>query len=330
MWAASFWLAGAAIAWTAPTTFKLGTLVPVGTSYHKSLMALGEAWKKESGGAVDLRIYAGGKAGGEAEMVGLMVENNLQAALLTAVGLGEIDRNVVGLQLIPMGFRTLDELDYVSERVHPMLEERLEKKGFIVLFWTDAGWIRFFAKKPINHPIDLQKQKVFSWAGDGAQLELAKVAGFRPVPIETADIVPSLQSGLIEAVPLPPFFALASQVDVRAPHMLDLNWAPIVGACVVRKTAWERVPAEVRERLLAAARKTGGDIKAAGRRESAEAVAAMQKRGLKVTVPTPEVEAEWVAIAEKMYPQIRGRMVPAEIYDQITALLKEFRSQKTP
>jgi TRAP-type C4-dicarboxylate transport system substrate-binding protein len=279
---------------------------------------------------VDLRIYAGGKAGGEAEMVGLMLENNLQASLLTAVGLGEIDRNVVGLQLIPMGFRTLDELDYVSEKVHPLLEERLAKKGFVVLFWTDAGWIRFFSKKPVNHPEELQRLKVFSWAGDSAQLELSKIAGFRPVPIETADIVPSLQTGLIEAVPLPPFFALASQVDARAPHMLELNWAPIVGACVVRQAAWEKIPADVRERLLAAARKTGADIKAAGRRESNESVAAMQKRGLKVTVPTPEVIEEWRRVVEPMYPQIRGRSVPTEIFDQVMSLMNEYRSKKAP
>jgi TRAP-type transport system periplasmic protein len=182
----------------------------------------------------------------------------------------------------------------------------------------------------VNHPEELQRLKVFSWAGDSAQLELSKIAGFRPVPIETADIVPSLQTGLIEAVPLPPFFALASQVDARAPHMLELNWAPIVGACVVRQAAWEKIPADVRERLLAAARKTGADIKAAGRRESNESVAAMQKRGLKVTVPTPEVIEEWRRVVEPMYPQIRGRSVPTEIFDQVMSLMNEYRSKKAP
>ena len=59
---------------------KLGTLAPVGTSYHKSLMAMAETWRKESGGAVDLNLFAGGKLGGEAEMVGLRQVNALQAA----------------------------------------------------------------------------------------------------------------------------------------------------------------------------------------------------------------------------------------------------------
>lgn len=314
----------------APTTIKLGTLVPVGTSYHKALMALGSTWNRDSNGSVSLRIYAGGKAGGEAEMVGLMMENNLQAALLTGVGLAEIDRNVTGLQYMPMVFRSLEELDYVAQRLQPDLEERLRRKGFVVLFWTDAGWIRFFSKKPVLHPQDLQKLKLFSWAGDAEQAELAKLAGFHPVLIETADIVPSLQTGLIEAVPLPPFFALASQVDTRAPHMLEVNWAPLIGACVVRQATWEKLSPELRQKLLLEAQKTGAEVKAAARRESTESVAAMQKRGLQVSRATPEVEEEWRQIFEPMYPKIRGRLVPAEIFDRALSLVAEYRAAKAP
>ena len=81
---------------SAAPKLKLGTLAPVGTSYHKSLMAMAETWRKESGGAVDLNIYAGGKLGGEAEMVGLMKVNSLQAAMLTSVGLSEIETGEIG------------------------------------------------------------------------------------------------------------------------------------------------------------------------------------------------------------------------------------------
>ena len=36
---------------------------------------------------------------------------------------------------------------------------------------------------------------------------------------------------------MPPFFALASQVYTPAPHMLELKWAPLVGALVVTMLA---------------------------------------------------------------------------------------------
>jgi len=170
---------------------------------------------------------------------------------------------------------------------------------------------------------------MFSWSGFPAQVEIYKSAGFNAVPLETADIVPSLQTGLIEAVPLPPFLAMAGQVDTRAPHMLELNWAPIVGALVVRKQAWEKLPADVRTKLMSSAAVAGQEIKATGRKEMTESVAAMAKRGLKVTKVTPEVEAEWRAAAEAVYPQVRGKLVPEDIFDEALKFIAEYRgSQK--
>jgi len=166
-------------------------------------------------------------------------------------------------------------VDYVGEKLRPLLQERLAKKGFVVLFWSDAGWVRFFAKTPFRRPDELRRLKLFTWAGSPEQVEIYKSAGFNPVPLETADILPGLQTGLIEAVPAPPVFALAGQVDARAPYMLELNWAPLVGACVVRKETWEHIPADQREALLKAAAAAGAEIKANGRKESTEAVRAM-------------------------------------------------------
>ncbi|MBK8477643.1 MAG: TRAP transporter substrate-binding protein DctP [Opitutaceae bacterium] len=319
-----------AVSAAAAPKLKLGTLAPVGTSYHKAVMGMAEAWRRESGGTVDLNIYAGGKLGGEAEMVGLMKVNSLQAALLTGVGLAEIEPGVTGLQNIPMGFHSLAEVDFVAHRLRPMLEERLAQKGFLVLFWVDSGWVRFFANKPMLHPDDLRRLKLFSWSGNPDQVELYKSAGFDAVPLETADIVPGLQTGLIDAVPLPPFYAMAAQVDTRAPNMIDLNWAPLVGALVVRKDTWEKVPEATRAKLRQAAATAGQEITATGRREMDESVTAMEKRGLKVSRVTPEIEAEWRTIAETAYPRIRGKIVPADIFDETMRLLAEFRAQAKP
>ena len=311
----------------APTRIKLATVAPTGSAYHKSLLKLRDEWRQLSNGSVDLVIYADGKLGGESDTVGLMSVNSLQAAMLTAVGLSGIEKGVEALQSIPMGFQSLDAVDYVGSHLQPMLEERLLKKGFVVLAWSDAGWVRFFSRDPLLRPDDLKKMKLFTWSGNPDLLDIYKATGFRPVPLESADIVPGLQTGLIDVLPSPPVFALATQTDTRAPHMLDLNWGPLVGAIVVRKETWEKLPADLRPKLLAAARATGQEIRASGRKESDAAVKAMEKRGLKVTPVTPEIEAEWRKAAEAVYPQIRGRIVPADLFDRALELIKEFQSR---
>ena len=54
----------------------------------------------------------------------------------------------------------------------------------------------------------------------------------------------------------------------------------------------------------------------------------MKKRGLVVNRPNPEQMREWSELAEKLYPRIRGTMIPAETFDEVFAHLKVFRASK--
>ena len=312
-------------AFAAPTV-SLGTLAPDGTSYHKSLLELRDQWRKAPGGGVNLRIFGGGKMGGEAKMVSQMRLGSLDAALLTVNGISEIEKGVTGLQSMPMMFRSLDEVDYVGQRLQPMLNQRMEKAGFVVLFWTDAGWTRFFAKKPMVTPDDLKRTKLFTWAGDADFVETLKGGGYNPVPLETADIVPMFDTGLINCIAMPPFAALATQIYDRAPHMLELNWAPLIGALVIRKSVWDKLPAAARPELLQAAAATGVANKAQSRAESLKSVEAMKTKGLTVHPVPPALEAEWRRGAEPFYPRIKGKLVPADIWDEVQKILAEYRA----
>ncbi|MEI7731648.1 MAG: TRAP transporter substrate-binding protein DctP [Verrucomicrobiota bacterium] len=311
-----------------PVKARLGTLAPKGSSFYKHLQAMGEKWKQAPGGGVALTIYPDGTMGSEADMVRRMRLGQLQSGLLSATGLGEIEPSVVGLQNLPLMFRSLEEVDFITEKMQPLLEKRLAEKGFVVLFWSDAGWVRFFSKQPIISPEDLKKTKLFSSATSAAEGAIYRSMGCNPVSLETMDIMPNLQTGLINAVPLLPTFALAAQVDNVAPNMLDLPWVPLVGAVVMTSKTWDAVPPESREGVRQAAREAGKFIKADSRRESEESIDAMRKRGLKVNTVTPEIVAEWRQTAEAAYPKIRGGTVPADFFDEVVNQLKLFRAAK--
>jgi TRAP-type C4-dicarboxylate transport system substrate-binding protein len=321
-------LAGSNEAFAAPGPIKvrLGTLAPKGSSFYKELAAMGEKWRLASNGGVLLTIYPDGTMGGESDMVQRMRLGQLQAGLLTASGLADIEPGVSGLQFMPMTFRTLEEVDYIVQKLQPMLEKRLEAKGFVALFWSDTGWVRFFSKAPVIGPDDLRKTKLFVEAGSPAYVDLYRSVRLNPVPLEAVDILPNLQTGLINAASLPPSYALAGQVDRVAPNMLDLAWAPLVGALVVSKKTWDAIPAETREAMGQAAVEAGAKMKAEGRRESVESVEAMRKRGLTVHPLTPEAEAQWRREMETVYPKIRGSIVPADVFDEVTNQLAIYRA----
>ncbi len=305
---------------------KLATLAPRGTSLHKVLQEMGEKWRHAPEGGVEIIIYPDGVMGGEAEMVRRMRVGQLQAAMLSVEGLSEIDKSVTAIQNMPFTFRSLDEVAYVREKLRPVLEKRLLDKGFVALFWGDIGWVRFFSKEAAVHPADFKKMKLFTWAGDNEQVELMKSLGFQPVPLETNDILPGLQTGLINAVPTAPLYALAGQFYGPCSHMLEVNYAPLGGATVITKKAWDLIPPATRESLLKAAAEAGEQVTTKSRAESDAAVEAMKKRGLKVHTVSPQVEAEWRQLAAQAYPKIRGQLIPAEVFDEVERRLGEYRT----
>ena len=309
-----------------PALVRLATVAPSGTSYYLTLQQMGQKWRQAPGGGVSLIIYAGSSMGCEADIVRRMRQGQIQAAMLSVVGLSGIDKSVTALSSMPMMFRSMEEVGYVLEQLRPDLEKRLLEKGFVTLFWGDTGWVRLFSREPVVRPADLKKLRLFVWAGDNYQIDLMKALGFQPIPLETSDILPGLQTGLISAVPLPPFHALATQAYAPAPHMLELNWVPLVGATVVTSKAWESLPAASREALKKAAEEAGVQMQARARQEALECVGIMTKRGLKIHTVSPGVEAEWRRLAEEVYPEIRGGIVPADVFDKVRSLLADYRA----
>lgn len=313
-------------AWGAEKQLRIGSLVPKNSVYHRQLMELGEVWKKGQDGAPKFGVYTDGSQGGEAEMTRRMRIGQLQGALLSVVGLREIEPSVAALQAMPLLFKTWEEVDYVREKMRPAMEKKFADKGFVVLSWGDAGWVRFFSKEPAVRPDDYKKMKFFAWGAEADQQAIMKSLGYTPVPLEPTDILPAIQTGMITVVPSTPYFALATQIYNTAPYMLEINWAPIVGALVVTQKTWAEMSPELQAAMRTASEKAGVVIRAQARKEVDEAVDAMKKRGLKVTRPTPEQMQEWNTLAESLYPRIRGTMVPADTFDEVMAHLKAYRA----
>ncbi|NBS74623.1 MAG: C4-dicarboxylate ABC transporter substrate-binding protein [Betaproteobacteria bacterium] len=307
---------------------RIGTLAPKNSLYHRQLLEIGESWRAAQGGNAKYVVFPDGSQGGETELARRMRIGQLQGALLSIVGLSEIEPSIKALQNIPLLFKTWDEVDYVREKMRPSMEKKFLDKGFIVLAWGDAGWIRFFSKDQAVKPDDFKKMKFFSFAGEGEQQEIMKSLGYVPVPLETADILPSIQTGMIQVVPSTPYFALATQVYSTASNMLEINWAPVVGAMVITQKAWDDMSPAGQQALRTAGEKAGVHIRTKARQEVEEAVDAMKKRGLVVNRPTPDQMREWNLLAEKLYPRIRGTLVPVETFDEVLRHLKEYRAAK--
>jgi TRAP-type C4-dicarboxylate transport system substrate-binding protein len=322
-------LAASVTAQAAEKSLRMGSLVPKNSLYHRQLLEVAEAWRAAQGPGAKFLVYPDGSQGGEAEMARRMRIGQLQGALLSVVGLREIEPSIAALQTMPLLFRSWEEVDHVREKMRPAMEKKFFDKGFVVLAWGDAGWVRFFSKEAALRPDDYKRMKFFAWGSEPDQQAIMKSLGYTPVPLETTDILPAIQTGMINVVPSTPYFALATQVYNTAPHMLDINWAPIVGALVVTRKAWDDMSPATQQVVRAAGEKAGAQIRTKARQEVDEAVDAMKKRGLTVHTPNAEQMKEWQDLADKLYPRIRGTMVPAETFDEVMSHLKTYRAGKS-
>src|SRR5687768_15109743 len=143
------------------TTIKLATQAPVNSSWHKALLDMGAEWEAKTSGRVKLTVYAGGTQGSEEATLRMMRPgvDQLQGGLLMLPGLSSIDDgfSVFG---IPFLFASDAEAKHVLERMGPMMEKRMEARGFKVLAWGSAGWVQLFSKNPLNTLADIKTAKI--------------------------------------------------------------------------------------------------------------------------------------------------------------------------
>ena len=305
---------------------KLGTSAPTNSSWHDALSYMRQEWRNISGGDVKVNIYAGGVAGDDPELVRKIRRGGLDAIGVSGIGLSRIDNGAECLN-IPMMVRSYEELDYIRERITPKIEARIEQKGFVVLNWADVGWVHFFTKKPARSLDDVRKQKLWISTGDPDTEKLYKQMDFRVVALPVTDVLTSLQTGLIEAFQAPPLFALLERSYQQANYMTAVRWAPLMGATIISKRSWDRIPSEHHAAMRKAAKEAGDKLRGEIRRLDADAIVQMKERGLKIIEPDPAVLADWQKQAEDAYPTLRGEMVPPELFDEVRRLRDEYRAK---
>ena len=306
---------------------KLGTIVPKGSLWDETLSSMGQQWGRLSGGTVRVVVYPGGALGDEVEMVRKVLLGQLDGVALSSVGLSRIDSGVACLQ-VPLLLDSYAELDYVRDRLAPTLEQRIEAQGFKVLNWADGGWVRVFSKDALRTPDDLRRVKLFTSSGDPEMESLYKRLRFQVVPLSMVDLVTSLQTGMIDAVPSVPLFAQLQGLHKLVPHMLDLKLTPLVGGTVISAKVWDRLPPEHLEGMLDAAREAGMQLREPIRQLGEDMIAEMAMRGLTVNTADAATLAAWRQEVEAIYPNLRGEYCPADIFDEVVRLRDEYRARR--
>jgi TRAP-type C4-dicarboxylate transport system substrate-binding protein len=291
----------------ATQTFKIATLAPEGSAWMVAFHEWAKNLELHTQGKVRVKFFAGGTAGDERDAVRKMRLGQLNGAAVTAIGLGLINSEVRVLEL-PMLINSYDELDYVRNKLDPELRKKFEDKGYVLLAWGDVGPVHIFSNKPIRSKADLSQVKLWAWVDDALVRELFHQLGVNGVPLGVPDVLPSLQTGLINACYGSPLSTLALQWYTKVKYMTSLHISQAIGATVITKKEWQKLTPEQQKIVMADSHTFQVKLLKTLRTENEKALTSMKQAGLQTIESPPEMVKQFtqeaVAIRSKLEPSV--------------------------
>ena len=313
----------AAAAPASPLVIKLGSLAPAASPWELGLKRMAAEWEKISDGRVTVKIYAGGVAGDEPDMLRKVRIGALNAAYVTVTGLQGIFNGLKTLSY-PLLLRNDDEVAWVLDKMKPAFSAELQKRGFIPFMWSTGGWVYFFSRQPVSTPDDLRRQKLWVWSGDPDEIQAYQSAGFQTVSIPSTDLMTSLQGGMVDALVTSPLIAASSQWFGIASHMYAMRLAPLWGALVISAKTWAQVPADLQPKLMESAQQISDSLAPDVLKADGNAIAVMKKYGLQISDVTPQAAALWVDLLQRTFAPLVGTMYDKDTFNAVKGYLDQY------
>lgn len=316
--AVSFAVLVTSASWAQVKEIKCATIAPAGSAWDKIFVAMNEELKSKTNGQVAFKIYSGGVQGDESAVVQKIRSGQLGCGGLTGFGLGKIASSVRVLE-IPFLFKTSGEIDSKTGQVTPKLEAALAggNPSVELLGWAEAGFVYIMSNKPIAKLADLKGIKMWQWEGDPLAAEMFSTMGMTPIQLGIADVLTSLQTGMIDGVYAPPMGAVALQWASKVKYITDLPLVNSIGALVVSKSEFSKLTPDQQKTLKEVGAKYCRQIVEQTRRDNEAAMASLEKLGIKKVAVTPADAEELRKISKDVGQKLVGKLYSAELLSMI-------------
>ena len=166
---------------------RLATLAPDGSSWMKILGKGAAEIDTKTTGRVKVKYYAGGVQGDERDVVRKMNLGQLDGGAFTSVGLSMVEESIRVLEL-PRMFASVEELDYVADKMWPYFQKKFEAKGFRLGDRGEVGWIYLMSKDELKSLADVKAQKIRLWGDDSLVKTMYKKLGVSGVPLGVLEV----------------------------------------------------------------------------------------------------------------------------------------------
>ncbi len=308
--------------------FKIGSLAPEGSVWARYFNDFAHEVREKTNGEVVFRVYAGGIMGDDRSMYRKMRIGQLHGGGFTMNGISEIipDFRVMG---IPFLFSSYEDVDRVTAGLMPLFRKKFARKGLVLLATTEVGFIYTMSANPIESIDQLRQSKCWAPENDPVSLAFLKNIGVTPVLLTIPDVLPSLQTGLIDTFFNSFYGAIVLQWFTRTKYITDIPFGYAYGGLVLSKRAFDRLPKPYADICYRAADKHFAGLIAEARRSNAEALDTLRKQGIKLVPPRAGEAAELKRRRDLTVRDLNGSAFSREIYQETIRILADVRKNRS-
>ena len=278
---------------------KFASVAPDGSTWMNIMKEYDAQIRKESNGQMGFKIYGGGVAGDEKDVIRKIKLGQYHSAGFTGVGMGEISKKVRILDAPFLFKKDYNEVDYFYNAYWKELSDALLGNDFILLGWAEVGFVYVFTNVPVNSVNDLKRVKMWVWQGDPVAESAFKTIGITPIPLSLSDVYTSLQTGLINAFYTSPLAGVSLQWYTKAKYILDVPLANSAGSVLIYKKEWDKLPQDMQKILLDNGHKYMRKLTEASRRDNDRSLKIMQEKGLTLTKASAKATEEYQNIGKE-------------------------------
>ena len=305
---------------------KIATLAPEGSSWMKTFHSIDAEVRGKTDKQVGFKFYPGGVLGDEKDMLRKMHIGQIHGAALTSAGLSTIFSEMDVFQ-IPFLFESHHEVDYVTEEMNAFFQKGFDENGYILLGWSEGGFVRLMSTTPVAALDDLRKAKVWTWEDSPMTKVIFDQANVSAIPLSVPDVLVGLQTGLVDVVYAPPTGAIALQWFIKIKYMTDVNLIYLIGGLVIQKKVFNKISPDHQKILLETCRRRMNELKTTIRKENQEAIQVMVKHGVKIITPTPAQVADFKKVSDQAMQRLEGKSFSKKIRDEVITKIEAYRKK---
>ncbi len=285
--------------------YKIRVANPVAAdhSWGRAAVLFKEELEKLSGGKIAVDVHHVGALGKVRETMEMVRMGTLESAL---GGVAHIQRHIpeLGITVLPFLWKDLQRLfEVLDGPLGKELEKRMLATGYHNLGFFDNGFRHVTNnRKPIRSVEDLKGLKIRTLPTP-VHIAFFKALGASPTPMDWTELFEALRTGVVDAQENPPAMVYTAKFqEVQKFYSLTAH-VNEVGALVMSKTFYEKLPKDLQLAVDVAAWKTTVWQRVENEKDNQKFLKELEKAGMKINT-IPEVELEkFRKIALQVYPE---------------------------